>query len=131
MNRWPWIAIVGLSFGLTAGCTKVEAEVTSRAMESAKEIKKEADGPLNWIASQIERERKEKDDQQARLQKTIDDVERLLSEGKLDDAEVKAVTIAWKPIHSAQNPTDKLLVEQFDEKRKNLLSSIERRRKAR
>jgi hypothetical protein len=131
MNRWLWITIVALSFGLTAGCTKEEKEATNRAVQGAQEVKKEADGPISWVASQIEREQKEKADQQARLQKIIDDVERLLSEGKLDDAEVKAVNIAWKPITSAENSTDKLLVAQFDEKRRTLLSIIERRRNAR
>lgn len=131
MKRWPWVAIVGLSLGPSAGCTKEEADATSRAVESAREIKKEAEGPIGWLASQAEREQKEEKDQLTRLQKTIDEVERLLGEGKLDEAEVKAVSIAWTPITSADNSTDKLLVAQFDEKRRSLLSIIERRRNAR
>jgi hypothetical protein len=131
MKRWHSIAIVGLLLGLTAGCSKEEAEATERGLAAAKDIKKEADGPVSWLASEVERERKENDDQLARLQKTSDEVEKLLADGKLDEAEVKVQSLHWKPITSARNETDALLVSQYDEKRKNLLAIIERRRNAR
>jgi hypothetical protein len=127
MKRRLGIA-VGLALVLSAGCTKDEAEGAKRAVEAGKEIKKEASGPVGWMLEQAEREQKQRADQEARLRQTIADVEHLLAEGKLDEAEAKAVNISWTPIHSAENSTDKLMVEQYDEKRRTLMNIIQRRR---
>lgn len=127
MKRWLWI-LAGTALALSAGCTKEEAEGAKRAVEAGKEIKKEAEGTVGWIVQQAEREQKEKADQEARLQKIVADVERLLGEGKLDEAEAKAVNISWTPITSAGNDTDALMVKQYDEKRRTLMSIIQRRR---
>lgn len=51
----------------------------------------------------------------------------LIGKGLWSQAEAKATEISWTPITSANNDTDKLLVEQYDTKRKTLIEIIRRR----
>lgn len=118
-----------LFFGTSAGCTREEAENADRAVKVGETVKEKSAGPVGWLLKQAEREKSERQQQLQKLDKLVAEVQDLLRAGKYDDAEIKAVSITWVPIASANNETEKLLIEQYDQKRKSFLNIIAERRK--
>lgn len=120
---------VALALSTGTGCTKEQAADADRAVAVGDTVKEKSAGPVGWLLKQAEREKSDKQQQLQKLDKLVAEVQDLLRAGKYDDAEVKAVGISWVPITSANNDTDKLLVEQYDQKRKSFLSIVAERRK--
>lgn len=120
---------ITVAWVFVGGCTKEEAENADRAVQVGEKVKEKSAGPVGWLMQQAERERSERQQQIARLDRLVAEVQELLRAGKLDDAEVKAVGIAWVPVTSASNDTEKLLIEQYDQKRKSFLGIVAERRK--
>ena len=112
---------------LLVGCKREEHEDAERALQIAAEASAKAKGPIGWLLSEAEREQAEKKAQLARLDGIIHEVQDLIGKGLWSQAEAKATEISWTPVHSAGNDTDKLLVEQYDTKRKTLMEIIHRR----
>lgn len=116
---------------LLVGCKREEEQDAQRALQVAEEVSARAKGPVGWLVDQVERERAQKAAQVQRLDRVIQEVQDLIAKGRWDQAEAKAVEISWTPITSANNDTDKLMVEQYDTKRNTLLQIIRRRGEAR
>lgn len=112
---------------LLVACKREEHEDAERALQIAAEASARARGPVGWLVDQAERERAEKNAQIKRLDGVIHEVQDLIGKGLWSQAEAKATEISWTPITSANNDTDKLLVEQYDTKRKTLIEIIRRR----
>lgn len=120
---------IAVALEMSTGCTKEQAEDADRAVKVGETVKEKSAGPVGWLVKKAEREKADQQQQIQRLDRLVAEVQELLRAGKYDDAEVKAVGISWVPITSANNDTDKLLVEQYDQKRKSFLSIIAERRK--
>lgn len=112
---------------LLVGCKREEKEDAERALQIAQEASARASGPVGWLVAQAEREKSEQSAQVKRLDGIIHEVQDLIGKGLWSQAEAKATEISWTPITSANNDTDKLLVEQYDTKRKTLIEIIRRR----
>jgi hypothetical protein len=125
MIRLACLLVVSVLF---VGCKREEQEDAQRALQVAQEVSARAQGPVGWLVTQVERERAQKETQLQRLDRVIQEVQDLIAKGRWDQAEAKAVEISWTPITSANNDTDKLLVEQYDTKRNALLQIIRRGR---
>lgn len=123
------VVSVALVFGIATGCTKEQAADADRAVRVGETVKEKSAGPVGWLLKEAEREKSDKQRQLEKLDRLVAEVQDLLRAGKYEDAEIKAVGIAWVPITSANNDTDKLLVEQYDLKRKSFLNIVAERRK--
>ena len=124
MIRPVYFLVLGL---LLLGCKREEQQDAERALQIAQEASARAKGPVGWLVDQVEREKAEKKAQVERLDRIIHEVQDLIGKGLWSQAEAKATEISWTPITSANNDTDKLLVEQYDTKRKTLIEIIRRR----
>jgi hypothetical protein len=129
--RFVGLTLFTCGIVVLAGCQREEAQDAQRAIAVSDQVAARAKGPVGWLVAEAEKEKAAKQLQTQKLDGIIHDVQDLIGKARWDEAEAKAVEISWTPITAANNDTDKLLVEQYDAKRKTLLDVVHRHLPAR
>jgi Spy/CpxP family protein refolding chaperone len=115
----PW----GDKGGDKGGKADKDLDDLAEPMNQLKEVR-------DYAAKEARREEDRDKQQTERLAQTWSDVQRLIAEGNLDQAELRAAEIRWQPDSSRSqiSETDAKLIQQYDEQRETALRVIKNKR---
>lgn len=144
-HRCPTLAITALFLAILIGaCSRDTSRTPERTPSTAaadpwaashnanddisnREMVEMAKGGMRVLLEKEREVRGIRDKQIADLESKLAEVQRLLIAGNYDEAEIRLVAIAWKPVEPGTNG-DNELIRQYEEKRASLTSFLQRKR---